>query len=63
MLGGHDPEVGTVQMLEIDDDLSSLISSDSDEDDDDDGGSESTEGQIPVVFRKAGQRNRCGIGM
>ena len=45
MLGGHDPEVGTAQMLEIDDDLPSLIASDSDEDDDDDGGSESTEGQ------------------
>ena len=32
MLGGHDPEVGAAQMLEIDDDLSSLIASDSDED-------------------------------
>jgi hypothetical protein len=45
MLGGHDPKVGATQMLEIDDDLPSLIASDSDEDDDDDGGSESTEGQ------------------
>ena len=45
MIRGHDPEVGAAQMLEIDDDLPSLIASDSDEDDDDDGGSESTEGQ------------------
>ena len=45
MLGGHDSEVGTAQMLVFDDDLSSLIVSDSDEDDDDDGGSESSEGQ------------------
>ena len=44
ILGGHDSEVGAAQMLDIDDDLPSLIASDSDEDDEDDGGSESTEG-------------------
>jgi hypothetical protein len=45
MLGGYVSEVGAAQMLDIDDDLPSLIASDSDEDDEDDGGSESSEGQ------------------